>query len=253
MVGPSTTSACCRITTFSTNRGTSSQAASLACLPLSARRSQLPFARMPGISPVLWNGLMRESPLASLSGAGISLLVNLSASPFSLGRPQRRMELFKSIATSVGVPVLFCNQVAGNDELLFDGCSLAVMPDGKLAGVGKAFEEDLLFVDTRFRREDETGVSLNFPPWPKSEGEWLFRALCFGLKDYAEKCGTNRACLGLSGGIDSSVVAAIAVSALGKENVSGLSMPTRFTSSPSVEDAITMSENSRMGFPGRLH
>ncbi len=182
-------------------------------------------------------------PIEALRASGADLVVNLSASPFQLGKPALRIKLFTEAAAAVGAPVLFCNQAGGNDEILFDGCSFAVTPEGKLLAAARAFGEELLIVDL----ESKAAVQ---PPWPKEEAEWLFDALVMGLRDYAAKCGAHKVCLGLSGGVDSSVVAAIAVAALGKENVAALSLPTRYTASASREDAETLA--TRLGIELKL-
>lgn len=192
----------------------------------------------------LWNQppfvdrLYDKNPLEALRKEKLDFVINISASPFSLGKPSRRIELFQQAARELGAPVLFCNQVGGNDELLFDGCSFAVTPSGKLVARGPAFEQALLRVDTSGFRSPEPAAN----HWPTSDGETLFNALQMGLRDYVCKCGAKTVCLGLSGGIDSSVVAAIAAKALGPQNVTGISLPTRYTSQPSIEDARTLSE-----------
>lgn len=192
----------------------------------------------------LWNQspfvdrLYDKNPLEALRKEKLDFLINISASPFSLGKPARRIELFHRAARELGTPVLFCNQVGGNDELLFDGCSFAVTPSGKLVVCGPAFEQALFGVDTSGFRSPTSAAN----HWPTSDGEILFNALQMGLRDYVCKCGAKAVCLGLSGGIDSSVVAAIAAKALGPKNVTGISLPTRYTSEPSIEDAGTLSE-----------
>jgi NAD+ synthase (glutamine-hydrolysing) len=126
-------------------------------------------------------------------------------------------------------PFILCNQVGGNDSLLFDGCSYALNQKGDLISIAKGFEEDLLIVDT-----NEEKSPLSFQP---NDTEDLFKALVLGIRDYFKKTGIKQACLGLSGGIDSAVVACIAVAALGKENVLCVSMPSRYTTEASKKDA----------------
>lgn len=174
-----------------------------------------------------------EQPLDPLRALKPDLVLNLSASPFDLGKPEKRRALFASVARYVGAPVVFCNQVGANDELIFDGCSLAVTPEGTELVRASAFEEDLVCFSWN-RGKPEAGSKKE---WPTSDAAWLYDALTLGVRDYATKCGIRKLCLGLSGGIDSSVVAAIAVSALGKEAVAGVCLPTRFTSHASLEDA----------------
>jgi NAD+ synthase (glutamine-hydrolysing) len=176
-----------------------------------------------------------------LAGEKLDLVLNLSASPFHVQKPARRVELFQEMTRALRAPVAVCNMVGGNDELLFDGCSLVISRSGKVVAAGKAFEEDLLIVDAQT-------PPLSKMPWPESEPEWLYRALTMGLKDYVRKSGASRVCLGLSGGIDSSVCASLAAAALGGDAVAGLSLPTRFTSGPSEEDARTLAENLGISF-----
>ena len=178
-------------------------------------------------------------PPEKLREARPDIVVNISASPFSLGKPDRRITLFQQGVAVVGAPIILCNQVGGNDELLFDGCSFALDAQGRPIAKGPAFEEALVVFDTDGGQKAQPPV----PAWPGSEPEWIALALKMGLHDYVRKCGASRVCLGLSGGIDSSVVAAIAVDALGKEAVAGISLPTRYTTSPSIEDAEALARN----------
>ncbi len=179
--------------------------------------------------PTYLNRLYQQQPLDALRGKGIDVLVNLSASPFHLGKPEVRRRLFTEIARDLGCTVLFCNQVGGNDDLLFDGGSLAISPTGETLAQGPVFRESLV--------EVALAASSKAAPWPTEEAEWLRRALVLGLRDYAQKTGVGRAVIGLSGGIDSSVVAVLAAEALGKDAILGVALPTRFTSSASLEDA----------------
>lgn len=171
-------------------------------------------------------------PLDVLRGQRPDLVVNLSASPFNLGKPATRIKLFGEAAAALGAPVLFCNQVGGNDELLFDGASFALSPAGAVLARAKAFAEELLVF--------ETSGEGPLAAWPETDEAWLFEALSMGLGDYVRKCGASKVCLGLSGGIDSSVVAAVAAHALGPENVSALALPSRYTASASLEDAALL-------------
>jgi len=133
-------------------------------------------------------------------------------------------------------PVIYVNQVGGDDSLIFDGASMAVTADGKVAAQALAFEEDLVLFDT------ETGEG-EFHPQPPEEIEYAYRALIVGTRDYVSKCGFKKVLVGLSGGIDSAVVASIAVDALGAENVQGVSMPGPFSSEGSKQDAKTLARN----------
>jgi NAD+ synthase (glutamine-hydrolysing) len=175
------------------------------------------------------------NPLAALAGRSVDLLLNLSASPFTLAKWGARDELFRQIALQHGVAVAVTNQVGGNDEILFDGTSLLWSPKGELLARAPSFEESLLFADL------ERGGPIA-PLEPSAEGV-LYRALIMGLRDYARKCGFQRAVLGLSGGIDSALTALLAADALGPENVLGVAMPTRYSSPGSLADAAALAKN----------
>jgi len=181
--------------------------------------------------------LYEMQPLDEVKNQNVDLLVNIAASPFALGKPDRRLKLFRAITAHIGVPVLFCNQVGGDDELIFSGGSFAMNAKGEVIGCAKAFVEELLYIDT-----DKANGKCAIP-WPASEGEWIREALVLGLRDYVRKCGAKNVLVGLSGGVDSSVTAAVAVSALGKEAVMGVCIPTRYTSKASLEDAETLAKN----------
>ena len=191
----------------------------------------------------LWNlqemvprKLYDDNPIDRLAAAGAKVVVNMSASPFVIGKHAKRRELFAAQATGVGIPVLYCNQVGGNDELVFDGNSMAFDAGGDLVAHAKEFEEDLLIVDL-----DEPAS--NRIETPADGVASVHAALVLGLADYCRKVGFEKVVLGLSGGIDSSVVAAVAVEALGSENVLGISMPSRYSSEHSRSDAVALAEN----------
>ena len=175
----------------------------------------------------------RLDPVQALADAGATLLVNLSASPFELEKPDLRIELMAGHATRTGLPYVFVNQVGGNDDLVFDGQSFLLRPDGSLGARCKAFESDLRIVDTADRSE-----VVQDPPARREKR--LLDALTLGVQDYLRKCGFKQAVLGLSGGIDSAVAAAVACRAIGPENVHGLMMPSRFSSEHSVADAQSL-------------
>ncbi|MBI4576506.1 MAG: NAD+ synthase [Planctomycetes bacterium] len=182
--------------------------------------------------------LYRRDPVSDLAAAGACSVVNIAASPRHLGKEAVREELLSRLAARHGIPVVMVNQVGGNDELVFDGRSLAFGPDGTLLARGAAFEEDLLFVDLDRQegdRREECGAS----------EESLWKALVLGTRDYVAKCEFREAVVGLSGGIDSSLVAVLAAEALGAERVLGVSMPSRHTSDMSREDARELA--SRLG------
>jgi NAD+ synthase (glutamine-hydrolysing) len=175
--------------------------------------------------------LYRRDPVKELVTQGCDLLLNLSASPWHIGKGQLRREILAKVANSEKVPVIQVNEVGGNDELIFDGQSMAFNGRGELLALGRAFEEDLLIVDT----DRECGRD-NQVDWP-CESSQLFSALSLGLRDYVIKCGFKQVVLGLSGGIDSALTAVLAVDALGPENVLGILMPSRYSSEGSVTDA----------------
>ena len=185
--------------------------------------------------PYLPRPYYEVDPVGCLVEKGAELIVNLSASPFSIGKPRMRRELLSSIACSYRVPICYCNAVGDNDQLLFDGDSLAVNRSGDLIAELPGFREADAVVDT----ESTTAVESD-----RHETNCdLFRALSLGVSDYLRKCGFKSAVLGLSGGIDSAVVAAIAVDALGAENVIGVSMPSPYSSRGSIDDALALARN----------
>lgn len=179
--------------------------------------------------------LYRKNPIEELLQQKPDILLNLSASPFSLSKLQNRLKVCGNAATTLNCPVIYCNQVGGNDSLIFDGYSLHVSPKGELLKLAKGYEEDFMLID------------LNEKPKPinihHQSDEELYKALVLGVRDYFFKSGFSKACLGLSGGIDSAVAACIAVEALGKQNVLGLLMPSRYSSEGSKTDAIQLAEN----------
>src|ERR1700736_2651254 len=182
------------------------------------------------------NCLYDRDPVTELVVQGTTLLLNISASPYTINKRTLRLEMLRSIAMTHKRPVIYVNQVGGDDSLIFDGASMAVTPDGKVAAQALAFEEDLVLFDT------ETGEG-EFHPQPPEEIEYAYRALIVGTRDYVSKCGFKKVLVGLSCGIDSAVVASIAVDALGAENVQGVSMPGPFSSEGSKRDAKALAQN----------
>jgi len=181
----------------------------------------------------------RRDPVRELAKKGIDLLINLSASPWSMGKEKVRHRLLAEVAKREKIPVVQVNLVGGNDELVFDGESMVVGTRGGLLGVGAAFAEEVRVVDLGGREEK--------PVWAEDE-EQVFRALVLGTRDYLEKCGFREVVLGLSGGIDSALTAVIAVEALGKDRVLGVAMPSRFSSPGSVTDAEVLAKNLGIRF-----
>ena len=182
----------------------------------------------------------RPDPAAALVAAGAEILINLSASPWQLGKERLRCGLLQAIARRHQVPVVYCNLVGGNDELVFDGRSLAFNRAGGCIGEAAHFREDFLLIDT-----EATG---DLPLAPVADEALLHDALVLGTRDYVHKCGFRSVVLGLSGGIDSALVAALAVDALGAENVRGLALPTEFSSQGSIDDARSLAANLGIRF-----
>ena len=195
----------------------------------------------------LWNDerliarrLYHQNPIKDLGAAGAKVMINCSASPFVAGKQKFRIELFGAQAKEAGAPLVYVNQVGGNDELVFDGCSMVFDASGNLIAQAKAFQEELLIVDLK-AAAPQRAVEMD-------DLESIYRALVLGLRDYARKCGFRSIVLGLSGGIDSALVCALAVAAIGKENVTGVAMPSRYSSDHSIADAKALAENLGIAF-----
>ena len=184
--------------------------------------------------------LYQRDPIKELADHGVDVILNLSASPYSIGKPKRRFEMLAGVAQAAAKPLVYCNCIGGNDQLIFDGNSLALDAEGRPLAALNPFDEQCLVVDV-----SQQGSDQNLPDQICPEEE-CYKALVLGLRDYAHKCGFTKACLGLSGGIDSALTAAIACDALGSENVHGLTMPSQYSSNGSVGDSIKLSENLGM-------
>src|SRR2546430_939867 len=174
-------------------------------------------------------------PVRGLVEQGAEIIVNLSASPFHLHKPAIRREMVGALARAYQRPICYCNAVGGNDQLIFDGNSIAVNASGELIAQLASFREDEAIIDT------DAAAVIKFREG--KTGEELFSALSLGLRDYLRKCNFKSAVLGLSGGVDSAVVAVIAVDALGAENVIGVSMPSPYSSRGSIDDALAVARN----------
>jgi NAD+ synthase (glutamine-hydrolysing) len=195
----------------------------------------------------LGRALYGKDPVAELKAQGAQIIINMAASPYQMGKAQVREDLFRRQAHRLGLPIVYVNQVGGNDELIFDGCSCVVSAAGEVLGRAKSFEEDLLLVDLpgpagnarptdlagRAARREQLGDEM-----PR-----LSAGLKLGLRDYVRKCGFRRVVLGLSGGIDSAIVATLAADAVGASNVLALAMPSRFSSDHSLLDARELATN----------
>ena len=183
----------------------------------------------------LWDEDYDFKVSSELKKAGADCIVNISASPYHELRLNERLQLVKEKVQKTNIPFYYCNLVGGQDELIFDGQSLAVNGNGDLIGLGKIFTDEIIYVDTELSSKIEI-------PDEDREGE-MHHALVLGVKDYFRKTGHTQAVIGLSGGIDSSLVACIAVDALGKDKVHGVSMPSVFSSAHSKDDAQKLAEN----------
>ncbi|MCA6509702.1 MAG: NAD+ synthase [Pseudanabaena sp. M109S1SP2A07QC] len=177
-----------------------------------------------------------DDPVAELAtNHELDLLLNLSASPYAVGKQKLRESMLSHSAIMHNLPLLYANQVGANDDLIFDGRSMAFDRHGKIITRGKSFEEDLLVINL-----DE--VSLDSSRHESDDAE-IFAALVLGVRDYVQKCRFRQVVIGLSGGIDSALVAAIAAEAIGKENVLGVLMPSPYSSAHSITDAIALAHN----------
>ncbi|WP_310488691.1 NAD(+) synthase, partial [Chamaesiphon sp. VAR_69_metabat_338] len=181
------------------------------------------------------------NPIAELATENIDLSINLSASPYSLGKQQVRSAILKHAAIKYDRAVLYVNQVGANDDLIFDGCSLGFDRSGELVCRGTAFDRDLIIVEFDEVTKDLKPAKIQ--PQPDCPDAEIWQALVLGVRDYIHKCGFQKVILGLSGGIDSALVAAIATEALGADNVLGVLMPSTYSSSHSVTDAIAVAAN----------
>lgn len=177
-----------------------------------------------------------SDPILELKQQRPNIVLNLSASPFCFGKRGLRNAVFQGAAKTLKCPVVCCNQVGANDQLIFDGHSLAIDSSGALIAMAKGFEEDILIVDIKKRQAPSFFVE-------SSPIQEVHDGLVLGVRDYFHKQGFTKAVIGLSGGIDSAVTACIAVEALGKENVCSFTLPSRFSSESSLQDAHTVAKN----------
>ncbi|HEX7191011.1 MAG TPA: NAD+ synthase [Thermoanaerobaculia bacterium] len=189
---------------------------------------------------ILGTKLYCENPVDDLARQNVDVILNISASPFNAGKRKSRYDIFSEIAKRYRVPLVYVNQVGGNDELLFDGSSIVINADGETIFCAPAFQEHGSLVDLRGKR-CESALALG-------KEEEIGLALTLGLRDYIRKCGFKDVVVGLSGGIDSAVTAAIAVEALGAEHVTGIAMPSQFSSQGSIDDARALAENLGIAF-----
>ena len=180
--------------------------------------------------------LYRRDPVKELISQGAEIILNISASPWHDGKEKTRLEMLQRVARDEKIPLAQVNLVGANDELIFDGHSVALNSRGEVVALGKGFAEEIFVVDL----EKNPPVQKNeFPP----REQQIFSALSLGIRDYVHKCGFKSVILGLSGGIDSALVAVLAADALGTENVFGVSMPARYSSEGSLSDAAALAKN----------
>lgn len=181
------------------------------------------------------------NPIAELAKHQIDLSINLSASPYSLGKQQLRASMLKHTAIKYDRAVLYVNQIGANDDLIFDGCSLGFDRQGELVCRGKSFDRDLIIIEFDEATQDlKPSIT---QPQPDGTDPEIWQALVLGVRDYIRKCGFQKVILGLSGGIDSALVAAIAAEALGADRVLGVLMPSPYSSEHSISDAIAVATN----------
>ena len=185
--------------------------------------------------------LYARDPVAELVGQGSRVLINVSSSPYTLDKRFLRQDMLSAMARRHNCPVVFVNQVGGNDSLVFDGASTALRADGSIGAQAHSFADDLVLFDTASGEGE-------IRPQPRGELEAAYQALVVGTRDYVRKCGFQKVCLGLSGGIDSALVACIAAEALGPANVLGVAMPGPFSSEGSFTDAQRLAQNLGLEF-----
>jgi len=188
----------------------------------------------------MWDGAYAHKVTEELVEKGAEVIINISASPFHVGKKQERFELISRHSREHNVPFLYVNMVGGQDDLIFDGASMVANADGTLAAQAHQFSEELLLVDFGKKREEPLTLL-------KKEEE-IFRALVLGVRDFYHKNGMKKAVLGVSGGIDSALTGVVAAEALGPENVLGISMPSQYSSTGAYSDAKALCENLGAGF-----
>lgn len=185
--------------------------------------------------------IYQRDPVEELAAQGMDLVINIASSPYHMGKRRLRLEMIQAIARRQQVPIAMVNQVGGNDQLVFDGSSLVVDSGGRVCASGNSFEEDLVFFDTDTQEGDLHEQTPN-------ECDAVYKALTLGTRDYVRKCGFKQAIVGLSGGIDSTLTALVAVEALGFANVIGVAMPGPFSSEGSGHDAQLLAEGLGIRF-----
>ncbi|HEX3856622.1 MAG TPA: NAD+ synthase [Verrucomicrobiae bacterium] len=196
--------------------------------------------------------IYRRDPVSELISQGAQIILNISASPWHVGKEKTRLEMLQRVARDEKVPIVQANLVGANDELIFDGHSVALDSRGEVIALGKSFAEEILVADLDFggasvlasQKESDERLARTFaPPIFPAREQQIFSALSLGIRDYVLKCGFKSVIVGLSGGIDSALVAVLATDALGAENVLGVAMPSRHSSAGSLTDAEMLAKN----------
>jgi NAD+ synthetase len=214
-----------------------------ALLPICGEKAALTICEDAWNDKGFWpRPLYDVDPVEALMAAGGTMVMNISASPFHRGKPALRQQMLQAVARAHNCVVAMVNQVGGNDSLVFDGNSLVLDRNGNVLASAKAFAEDLIVVDTGLTADAGDCASQH----PSDDVGSVYEALVLGTRDYVRKCGFSRAVTGLSGGIDSALVAAIAADALGRENVLGVLMPSQYSSEGSVADSLQLARNLKI-------
>ena len=213
-----------------------------ALLPFCGRQMALTICEDAWNDKQFWNRrLYGVDPVEELVRRGANFVLNISASPFWVGKRELRLKMLQAIAKHYKTPVVLVNQIGGNDQLIFDGSSLVLAPDGSVVAQARSFEEDLIFFEPDTMKGD---VHEQIEGLEAS----VYAALVLGTRDYVRKCGFQNVIVGLSGGIDSALTAAIAVDALGAENVLGVGMPSPYSSRGSIDDSRELAANLGIRF-----
>ena len=228
---------------------------SISLAKISGRRSGISICEDAWGANVVWPGkIHHKDPVESMVRQGAEIIINISASPFTIGKQDERLKMLTSHAKKYNVPIVFVNQIGGNDDLVFDGNSLVINKKGVIVDKALSFEEDLLMVE--FKGSDvSAGGSKPGSVGKRTQAgadegeiESVYKALVLGTRDYVRKCGFKKAVIGLSGGIDSAVTAVIAARALGKGKVLGVTMPSGFSSKGSVKDSKVLAKRLGIAF-----
>ena len=228
---------------------------SISLAKISGRKSGISICEDAWGANIIWHGkIHHKDPVESMIRQGAEIIINISASPFTIGKQDERLKMLTSHAKKYNVPIIFVNQIGGNDDLVFDGNSLVINKKGVIVDKALSFEEDLLMVE--FKGPDiSAGGSKPSSVGKRTQAgagedeiESVYKALVLGTRDYVRKCGFKKAVIGLSGGIDSAVTAVIAARALGKGKVLGVTMPSGFSSKGSVKDSKALAKRLGIAF-----